>query len=155
LLLAVAPASMLLADRQVVINTSPSMPRGLYVKSAAPPAVGRVVDFVVPAPARRYLRARTGNDGARWYVLKTVIAGPGDHVRTLDGRLEVNGRTLAPVLTHDGDGRPLPRWVADRELGADEFFVYSDRIPTSFDSRYFGPLTRSQIASVRTLWVTW
>jgi conjugative transfer signal peptidase TraF len=155
LLAVVAALSLAFADRQIVINTSPSMPPGVYVKAAGEPAVGRIVDFVVPPPARGYLRARTGNDGARWYLLKPVVAGPGDHVRTAGGWLEINGRKLAPVLMQDGDGRALPRWEGDRTLAPGEFFVVSDRIPTSFDSRYFGPLTRDQIASVRRPLVTW
>jgi type IV secretory pathway protease TraF len=76
-------------------------------------------------------------------------------VRKAGGWLEINGRRLVLVLTQDGDGRPLPRWEGDRTLAPGEFFVVSDRIPTSFDSRYFGPLTRDQIASVRRPLVTW
>jgi conjugative transfer signal peptidase TraF len=154
-LLLTAALSLAFADRQIVINTSDSMPRGLYVRTSETPGVGRIIDFPVPPRARAYMRARTGHDGARWYILKTIVAGPGDRVCTLGGELMVNGKRLGAIMPRDGDGRPLPQWQADRRLGPDEYFAFSDRIPTSFDSRYFGPVTRAQIASVRRPVVTW
>jgi conjugative transfer signal peptidase TraF len=154
-LVATAGLSLVFADRQIVINTSDSMPPGLYVRTAGPPRVGCIVDFAVPPRARAYLRARTGDDGARWYILKRIVAGPGDRVSTLGGVVVVNGKCLGTILAQDGQGRPLPQWVDDRRLGPEEYFVFSDRIPTSFDSRYFGPVTAAQIAAVRRPLVTW
>jgi type IV secretory pathway protease TraF len=52
-------------------------------------------------------------------------------------------------------GRSLPLWRDNRVLGPDEFFVFSDRIPNSFDSRCYGPIRRQQIDAVRKPWITW
>jgi type IV secretory pathway protease TraF len=40
-------------------------------------------------------------------------------------------------------------------LAHDEFFVFSNRIPNSFDSRCYGPLHRQQIEAVRRALMTW
>jgi type IV secretory pathway protease TraF len=55
----------------------------------------------------------------------------------------------------DGHGRRLPLWRADRILHTGEFFVFSNRIPNSFDSRCYGPIRRQQIAAVRKAIVVW
>jgi conjugative transfer signal peptidase TraF len=146
----------LVGRRVVVINTSPSVAPGLYVRCATEPAVGRIVDFRIPYPARHYVQARAGQDGEDWYILKPIAAGPGDRVDTNGSSLFINGRAIAPMPPDvDGTGRPLPVWRGNRVLGPDEFFVFSARIPNSFDSRCYGPITRSQIASVRRPLLTW
>lgn len=147
--------ALVFGDRQVVVNTSPSVASGLYGRVDAVPVVGRLVSFQMPESAWRYLEARSGRQPEGWFVLKPIVAGPGDHVDTTNERLVINDRSLGAIATHDAAGRPLPVWRASRVLGADEFFVYSDRIANSFDSRYFGPIRRAEIEAVRTAWVTW
>jgi conjugative transfer signal peptidase TraF len=146
----------LVGHRVVVINTSPSMPPGLYVRCAIEPAVGRIVDFRIPYRARPYVQGRTGQDGEHWYILKPIAASPGDRVDTTGSSLVINGRAIAPMPPDfDGAGRRLPVWRDNRVLGPDEFFVFSARIPNSFDSRCYGPIARSEIASVRRPLMTW
>jgi conjugative transfer signal peptidase TraF len=146
----------LFGHRVVVMNTSPSVAPGLYVRCAVEPVVGRIVDFRIPDRAKRYVLARTGQDGEDWYILKPIAAGPGDRVDTTGSSLVINDRAIAPMpLDFDGAGRPLPVWRENRVLGTDEFFVFSARIPNSFDSRCYGPITRSEIASVRRPLITW
>jgi conjugative transfer signal peptidase TraF len=154
LLIAILP--VLGAHRILVINTSPSVAPGLYLRSSEEPAVGRLVDFCIPPAARLYVRGRSGNSGENWYILKPIAAGPGDLVDTTGAWLEINGHPVAPMPPAvDSAGRLLPAWRECRLLASDEFFVFSDRIPNSFDSRCYGPVNRSQIASVRTPLVTW
>lgn len=142
--------------RVVVINTSPSVAPGLYLRSSEAPAVGKLVDFCIPPPARDYVRERTGNAGEDWYILKPITAGPGDRVDTIGDSLVINGRRVAPMPPPtDHNDRPLPVWRACRVLSDDEFFVFSNRIPNSFDSRCYGPIRRSQIDSVRKPLLTW
>lgn len=143
-------------DRQIVINTSPSVRPGLYVRSSASPRVGAIVDFRIPPMAREYVRARTGNAGEDWYILKPVAAGPGDRVDTTGDWLVINGRRIAPMPPPDNGNRlRLPIWRSRRALGSDEFFVFSDRIPNSFDSRCYGRIRRDQIEAVRRPLLTW
>ncbi len=128
-------------QRVIVINTSPSAAPGLYVRCAAEPAVGRIVDFRIPSGARNYVQRRTGYDGKDWYILKPIVAGPGDRVDTTGSSLIINGRAIASMPPEsDEAGRPLPLWRENRVLGPDEFFVFSDRIPNSFDSRCYDPM---------------
>jgi conjugative transfer signal peptidase TraF len=142
--------------RVLVINTSPSVAPGLYLRSSDEPAVGKLVDFCIPPAARDYVRGRTGSDGENWYILKPIAAGPGDFVDTSGGWLLINGQRIAPMPPQaDSAGRPLPRWRESRRLSADEFFVFSNRIPNSFDSRCYGPIRRQQIETVRCALITW
>jgi len=142
--------------RVIVINTSPSVAPGLYVRCAGPPAVGRIIDFRVPYLARPYVRERTGCDGDDWYILKPIAAGPGDRVDTTGSSLIINGHQIARMPpAHDSAGRRLPVWRDNRVLRPDEFFVFSARIPNSFDSRCYGPIPRRDIASVRSPLITW
>jgi conjugative transfer signal peptidase TraF len=142
--------------RVIVINTSPSVAPGLYVRCAIVPAVGRIVDFRIPDRAIPYVQDRTGKSCEDWYILKPIVAGPGDQVDTTGASLVVNGRTIAPMPPDlDGAGRPLPVWRDNRVLANDEFFVFSNRIPNSFDSRCYGPIHRQQIETVRRALITW
>jgi type IV secretory pathway protease TraF len=151
-----AVASTFFADRQVVINTSPSVQPGIYLRSNATPTVGAIVDFEIPAAAQPYIQARSGNRGDNWYILKPIIAGPEDQVDTLGDWLVVNGKRMATMPPReDSAGRPLPIWRACRRLGTDEFFVFSSRIPNSFDSRCYGPIKLSMISAVRRAILIW
>jgi conjugative transfer signal peptidase TraF len=156
ILIALAILSGCFSNRQIVINTSHSVTPGLYVRWATEPAVNRLIDFHIPLSARRYLEHRTGKDATGWYILKPIVAGPGDKVDTIGSWLQINGRAIAPMPPDlDNDGRPLPVWRDNRVLRTDEFFVFSARIPNSFDSRSYGPIKRKDIASVRRPLITW
>jgi conjugative transfer signal peptidase TraF len=147
---------MLFANRQIVINTSPSVQPGLYLRSSSELAVGQIVDFRIPSAARNYIESRTGQNGEDWFILKPIVAGPGDRVDTTGEWLLINGRQIASMPpTNDTRGLPLPVWRQSRVLGADEFFVFSDRIPNSFDSRCYGPIRRQHIETVRRALITW
>jgi conjugative transfer signal peptidase TraF len=148
--------SICFANRQIVIDTSPSVVPGLYVRSSAAPAVGQLVEFHIPVSVRAYIRSRTGRDGRDWYILKPVAAGPGDRVETTAGELRINGHWVSPMPPlRDGFGNLLPHWIHDRVMGRDEFFVFSGRIANSFDSRCYGPVKRDEIESVRRPLITW
>jgi conjugative transfer signal peptidase TraF len=151
-----AIVSWVFADRQIVVNTSPSVPSGLYLRSDEPPCVGALIDFRIPEAARRYVQIRTRQDGINWYILKPVVAGPGDYVDTTGDWLVINDRRVAPMPPpQDTQGFALPAWREARVLGSDEFFVFSERIANSFDSRCYGPIRREQIDAVRRPLVTW
>jgi type IV secretory pathway protease TraF len=113
----------------------------------AAPAVGRIIAFRAPASAFPYA------DGRMEYlhripILKQIAAGEGDVVCMRSGALSINGRWRAPVLARDPRGALLPQWRGCRALTEGEFFVFSDRIPNSFDSRYYGPVKTADIVGV-------
>ena len=149
------------------VNTTKSIPVGLYWTSSAPVAKGAYVMFCPPpggvfddAKARGYIGAGFC-PGGYGYMMKRVLAAKDDAVRIDegdDGGVRVNGALLplsAPLKT-DAAGRALPRYPAKAfTLGSSELLLMSDVSGTSFDGRYFGPIHRSQIASVLRPLITW
>ena len=131
----------------VLWNRSESEPTGLYIRTAASPATGRIIAFRAPASAFPYADNRMGYL-RRIPILKQIAAGEGDVVCTQGGALSINGRWRAPVLSNDPRGGMLPQWRACRALVKGEFFVFSDRITNSFDSRYYGPVRTADIVGV-------
>lgn len=128
-------------------NRTSSEPEGLYVRQGEPVRVGVLVAFPAPAAAFPYAERHMGYL-RRVPVLKSVAAVSGDQVCTDDDRLVINGGVRAPILKTDRRGVALPRWNGCRRLRDGEVFVYSDRIPNSFDSRYFGPVNQAEIVGV-------
>ena len=147
-LLTTAGAGATLSHAPVALwNTTPSEPEGLYLRSDQRPAPGAIVAFSLPPAAfayadeaMPYLRRRS--------LLKAVAAGPGDLVCAGQGGLAINGAHVAPIAARDHLGRDLPHWNECRRLGADELFVFSARVPNSFDSRYFGPVRQTAVLGV-------
>jgi len=128
-------------------NGTPSEPEGLYVRTGATPAPGQIIAFRTPAGAFPYADGRM-DYLRRIPILKAVAAGQGDRVCTRDGVLSINGAPRGAILARDARGARLPVWRGCRVLTRGEFFVFSDRIPNSFDSRYYGPVTQALILGV-------
>jgi conjugative transfer signal peptidase TraF len=133
------------------INTSPSLPVGLYIttRDAASP----LVEFCPPEPYARMAIARgyrdVGNcpDGAAPF-LKPVIAIAGDAVEVSPRGLAVNGSLIAntAAVRADTEGRSLAAWPSGRYQVQDGMaWVASSYHPRSFDSRYFGPIATWRI----------
>lgn len=146
------------------INTTKSIPVGLYWTSGGPVEKGAYVLFCPPqvgvfteAKARGYIGAGfcPGDYG---YMMKRVLAAKDDAVSVADDGVRVNGELLpfsAPRKA-DAAGRPMPRFQSDRyTLGNAEVLLMSDVSETSFDGRYFGPVNRSQIQTVIRPVFTW
>jgi conjugative transfer signal peptidase TraF len=134
-------------------NSSPSLPRGLYllgdgggarpgdlVLACPPAAFGRL------AVARGYLR-RGGCPGGSRPLGKVLLAVAGDRLAVGAGAIALDGRRLAGTATvaADREGRPLPRVAGgERRVAAGEVWVISAH-PRSLDSRYFGPIGAGQV----------
>jgi conjugative transfer signal peptidase TraF len=135
----------------VRINTSPSLPMGLYVTTPDPGA--KLVEFCLVEPfatfsiVRGYHHRGNCGDGAA-PLLKPIIAKPGDVVEVSSLGLSVNGTLLpntAPLAT-DTKGRPLEAWPSGRYVVAPgTVWVASSYHRRSFDSRYFGPVSTAAI----------
>jgi conjugative transfer signal peptidase TraF len=133
------------------INTSPSLPMGLYIITAD--AGADLVEFCPMEPfatlsiVRGYRDPGACSDGAA-PLLKPVIASAGDVVEVSARGISVNGALLpntAP-LTRDAKGRHLEAWPSGRYVvGLGTIWVVSSYHPRSFDSRYFGPLSTAAI----------
>ncbi|GGH38463.1 signal peptidase I [Paenibacillus segetis] len=94
----------------------------------------------------------TGPD-RKTFLVKRVIAKPGDTVEVREHELFVNGQPKSEpytdVIIEDSDFKPLT-------LGKDEYFVMGDNrhAGRSKDSRYFGSVKKSQIVG-RAEFVFW
>ena len=131
----------------LVYNPSSSEPIGFYrlTKEAITP--GRLAAFRVPELGRAYAAAHIPYV-IRNSILKQIAAGPGNTVCVQKTRILVDGQPRGDIALHDRDGVALPHWAGCRRLGVGEYFALSNRIPNSFDSRYFGPLRSSDVLGV-------
>ena len=138
------------APIRLVWNASPSAPLGLYwVDPGYAPSSGMRVIARVPASVRE-LAARRGYLPSNVPLVKRVGAAPGDRVCAVSGVIRVNGRTVASRRFTDGFGRRMPEWSGCLDLGAGEYFLFGER-PDSFDGRYFGKTSASDLLGTATL----
>jgi conjugative transfer signal peptidase TraF len=133
------------------INTSPSLPVGLYV--ATTDSSANLIEFCPAEPfaalsiARAYRSAGVCGDGGA-PLLKPVVAKAGDVVDLSVRGISVNGVLLANTapLSKDTKGRSLEPWRFGRFLVASgTVWVASSYHSRSFDSRYFGPVDTTAI----------
>jgi len=122
-----------------------SLPRPLSVDSIV----------LVPLPTTAAaLAAQRGYLPTRIPLLKLVGAVAPQHVCIVAGQVRIDGVPSAAVLTTDRLGRPLPSLQLCRRLEPGELFLLSVTNPSSFDSRYFGPVSASAVIGVaRPIWL--
>lgn len=135
-----------------LVNESPSLPRGVYALVVGSPiALGSVVAIPQPAGSRAYL----GSLGmpANVLLLKRVAAVGGDRVCWRNRTVETP-RWRVATQAQDRRGVRLAVWQECRVLWADEVFLLGDT-PGSFDSRYFGPVSLSEVTGIYREVLTW
>ena len=135
---------------------SESMPRGVYYSHAFSGQAqrGDTVEVCLPTAISRFARRRGYlapgifcNDGVQ-RIVKSVLAVPGDTVEVSPEGLAVGGHLLPNTAprSHDSRGRRLPQIRCGRYVVAPgTLWLFSSQIPTSFDSRYFGPVPTSAL----------
>jgi conjugative transfer signal peptidase TraF len=149
LLLALILVGIRSLDAPIVLYpASASLPTGPYLRSFETVDTGKIVAFAVPDAARRYQMKRGENVPPDFLFMKPIVAGPGDLVCNSLAGLWVNGERLAATASHDQRGELLPLWQGCRPLADDQYFMVSDRVPNSFDGRYFGPIEAADIVGV-------
>jgi len=133
------------------INTSPSLPVGIYVVTSDGGA--NLIEFCPAEPlaalslVRGYRDPGACRDGGA-PLLKPVVAKAGDLVELSWHGVSVNGLLVpntAP-LSKDNKGRPLEPWHFGRfPVAPGTVWVASSYHSRSFDSRYFGPVYTTAI----------
>lgn len=145
------------------VNTSGSIPLGLYRTNSAQVRVGSYVQ-VCPTNTVIFKEALNRGyispgrcDGGYGYIFKKVLAAKTDTVQMTDSGMLINGRHVpfSAPLQHDAAKRPLSSGRWKKVLSDNEFIIMTDNNPASFDSRYFGPIPRENIISVITPVLTW
>ncbi|MGE0851997.1 MAG: S26 family signal peptidase [Hyphomicrobiaceae bacterium] len=136
----------------IIWNATPSVPVGLYRVTARPLSIGALAVVSLPSHIRR-LAAERGYLPASALLIKPIVGLPGDTVCRYGRLVTVNGRFAALAYDTDANQRQLPKWTGCHRLDDAQVVVISKR-PDSFDSRYFGPLSRADIAGLAiSLWV--
>lgn len=143
---------------------SESMPRGIYLSQPvrAPLQPGDTVEVCLPravakfARDRGYLARGIFCDDSVQRIVKAVLAVPGDTVVVTPRGFVVNGRVIpntAP-LGYDSRGRHLSAVAPGTYVVLPStIWLFSKEIPTSYDSRYFGPIPSSSVRRrFRPLW---
>lgn len=146
------------------INTSPSIPLGIYRTTTTPLAVGSYVllcpenkEPFITAQKRDYIGAGYC-PGGLGYMFKRVAALPNDIITTTANGMYINGKLYpdSKPFHHDALNRMLPIWHANQtRLKAGEVVLMTQGDKNSFDARYFGPLPQQQIVSVVRPVLTW
>jgi len=147
------------------INTTPSMPSGLWmiVSARMAPKRGDIVAVCLPdgaalrqAMRRGYIAEGPCPDEAEPLV-KPVAAVSGDLVTVSLNGISVNATPVASTaaLARDEAGRALrPVPAGSFRVASDEVWLLSGRDRRSFDSRYFGAVPIAAVVGVaRPLWV--
>lgn len=156
--------SALLTMAGARINTTKSLPLGLYWASHEPIEKGAYVLFCPPqrdvfdeAKERGYIGSGFC-PGGYGLMMKRVAGVQDDIISVNDQGVVVNGKGLPysmPLKTDQGK-RPLPSYRVERHrLEKTELLLMSDVSATSFDSRYFGPISCSQIKTTLFPVITW
>lgn len=148
----------------VRVNMTASLPVGLYVISRSPPGRGTLVLACLPrsvahfAHERGYVPRGGSCAGELVPLGKAVVALPGDTVQMTPTGLMVNNTLLtgSSPLERDSRGRLLPRLpFGIYPVKSGELWLLSTASPRSFDSRYFGAISATNIRQqVLPLWTT-
>ena len=124
-------------------NASNSVPTGWYFMSKRQPDLGEIAVIQPPewveiyASARGYLPLHTP-------LLKPVRAIKNSFVCRFGRYVFIDGNMVARAKYLDTKHRMLPVWKGCWTLESDQVFVLGQQ-RDSFDSRYFGPINRTQV----------
>lgn len=140
------------------INTTESMPVGLWLVTAGGAIERGLVVSVCPAPGAVMDMAKERGyvppgvcPGRYEPLIKPVAAVAGDLVTVSTEGVAVNGVAVPNTrqALADGAGRPMPRIApGEYHVTSGSVWILSSYNAASFDSRYFGPLPVTNIEGV-------
>lgn len=134
LLIAVKPSG-------IIINTTPSMPEGLYIREHGLPHRNDIVALCLPEPYQsfglaRFYIARGHTCQKSESLIKQVVAIPGDTVVLRKNAMQVNQVTYAyPTADHDGAGRILFHYPIGVYYHTTGYWLIGTHAANSWDSR--------------------
>jgi conjugative transfer signal peptidase TraF len=138
----------------IIINETISMAKGAYVRVGDNQSLkrGDIVAMSMNASAKTYLRDKLGYPGET-LLIKRVLGISGDIFCRQGAMVTINDRTVT-ALRLDKQGNLLPSFSGCQVLSANQIFLLGDH-PGSFDSRYFGPVTKSELSGTYRAVMTW
>jgi len=126
-------------------QVSRSMPQGFYfIKPVHQLKRGDSVIFHPPTATLTFL-VQQGLVPKNGILMKNVMAIPGDYVCKKNHEIWINHRYIAPVYTHGLHHQFLPSNPFCQTLAANQYLLMSTHITHSFDGRYFGSISKTQI----------
>ncbi len=138
----------------IILNETPSMAKGVYVRLGEVERLkrGDIIAMPMNSAARNYLVKKLGYPEDTM-LIKRVAGLSGDLVCRQDSVVTINKRIIFTSKS-DRRGNYLATWIGCRTLSTNEAFILGDH-PSSFDSRYFGPVSRSELAGIYGAAATW
>jgi conjugative transfer signal peptidase TraF len=135
---------------------SPSQPRGLYWLTPGEPRRDQLVLVRLPEAVARFGMERGYLRNGE--LAKCVAALPGDTVEVTPAGFRINGLPLEGTAPVSRDSKR--RWIARYPRGPHDtlpgwLWLYSDHIPLSWDSRYFGPIPQENVLGRLHPLLTW
>ena len=133
------------------LNFTQSEPVGLYRMERLDRDVkrGDMVVMSIPLQFRQYVYGRNWLPEG-WPLLKHVGALAGDLFCARDALFTINGLPVGPVFPADRQGLTLPHLEGCGRVPEGYFIPVAVRIKNSFDGRYMGPVSLSEIRGVAT-----
>lgn len=123
------------------LNPTPSLPRGLYIRTWEPIGYGSIIVFPVPDAIRSIVKSDVVA------LMKPVVALPGDKICMIDRVYSINELPFATLT----DKMPPAKWSGCHVLEIGEIGVGSTLVDTSVDSRLYGAVKTEDAFVVRPL----
>lgn len=138
----------------VILNETPSMSKGAYVRvdDVARLKRGDVIAMPLNGQSRDYLVRKLGYPKDTM-LMKRIAGISGDLVCRQETAVTIGNKAVVAARM-DKHGYPLPAWGGCRALLPNEVFLLGDHA-SSFDSRYFGPVTKDELVGIYRAVVTW
>ena len=130
-----------------IYQVTHSMPEGVYM-TYYPFSIKRNdnVVFVPNAKTEHFIVSR-GWLPANVPLLKKVVGVPGDYLCIKDETVYINQVKVATIYQKDRQGNPLPIFNYCGKINQNKYFMQGVANPYSFDSRYYGLVSKKQIIS--------
>jgi len=134
-------------NKYFIYNSTESLPEGFYrIIKKQNYHRGDLVVFPIPDSVLQVVTDRhwLPKDGL---LIKNIVGVSGDSFSISGGKYVVRGELFGEILKADSQGRMMPVFSDDGVI-SHGFLVARRGVKTSFDSRYFGPVSADKIIGV-------